>query len=281
MFAPRPWASSAARDGLTVLLERTCPAAPPAACSGSTSPSRRRCSWRPTSGSRSTGWRTPTLSARARSLNHCGTPSSTRSSSPRRAGGGAADPDGASAAARRQVRAQLEQGASGRAPPEESALMRIWLDRLDHDRDRDRDRDRRPPDDFTFLVEHASLSARGSGWSSCSQPCSHGCSTAAPPRGAAARSVRGVARRGARPHPAADGTRPAVSAVRCSSSSPSRASTLSPTSRCSCRSCSSSGLRRPPPSRSSRVRSRSRRHEAVQALAPALGRRCDTKRTGS
>ena len=143
MFAPRPWASSAARDGLTVLLERTlsrCAAAgmlridvPVAA--------------------------TMLLAANVGfALDRMADPDAVGTSevadtlrdavldavlvAPSRRGG-ASDPDGASAAARRQVRAQLEQGASDALLPEESALMRIWLDRLDQDRDRDRDRDRK------------------------------------------------------------------------------------------------------------------------------------------
>ncbi|NQW89156.1 TetR/AcrR family transcriptional regulator [Curtobacterium sp. VKM Ac-2861] len=132
MFAPRPWANSAARDGLTVLLERTltrCAAAgllrvdvPVAA--------------------------TMLLAANVGlALDRMSTPA-------RHESGIAADAlrdavlsavlvvppgpghDDLDAAPLRQLRAQLDAGGSSALLPEEAALMRVWLDRLDPRNDR-------------------------------------------------------------------------------------------------------------------------------------------------
>ncbi len=129
MFAPRPWASSSARDGLTSLLERTltrCAAAgllrvdvPVAA--------------------------TMLLAANVGLALHQMTttaPDTADDDALRDAvldavliEASARDQDDLDAAARRQLRARLDDDGSDALLPEETALMRIWLDRLDHEAD--------------------------------------------------------------------------------------------------------------------------------------------------
>jgi len=129
MFAPRPWANSSARDGVTALLERTltrCAAAGmlrvdvPVAAS-------------------------MLLAANVGiALDRMSTPvrhdddADVVADALRDAVFGAVlvespglghDVD---AAPRRQLRAQLDAGGLNALLPEESALMRVWLDRLDH-----------------------------------------------------------------------------------------------------------------------------------------------------
>lgn len=127
MFAPRPWASSTARDGVTALLERTltrCAAAGMLrvdvgvaatmllAANVGLALDRMETEGRDDSDDVADALRNAVLDAVL-----------LGSSS-----GGQHDVD---AASRRQLRARLETGGSTALLPEESALMRVWLDRLD------------------------------------------------------------------------------------------------------------------------------------------------------
>lgn len=134
MFAPRPWASSAARDGVTVLLERTL----------------TRCA---VAGLLRVDVEVASTMLLAANVGLALDQMSTSAADV--VGVPAADPlrdavldavlvepsgrdrDDVDAAARRQLRAQLEDGGPTALLPEEAALMRVWLDRLDQE-------DRRP-----------------------------------------------------------------------------------------------------------------------------------------
>lgn len=136
MFAPRPWANSAARDGLTVLLERTltrCAAAgllrvdvPVAAtmllaANVGLALDRMSTPARHESGIAADALRDAVLSA-------------VLVVPP---GPGHDDLDAAPLRQlRAQLRAQLDAGGSSALLPEEAALMRVWLDRLDPRNDR-------------------------------------------------------------------------------------------------------------------------------------------------
>lgn len=131
MFAPRPWANSAARDGLTVLLERTL----------------TRCAARGMLRVDVPVAATMLLAANVGlALDRMSTPerhgSDIAADALRDAVLGAVlvespgpDHDDVDAAPRRQLRAQLDAGGSSGLLPEEAALMRVWLDRLDHQAD--------------------------------------------------------------------------------------------------------------------------------------------------
>ncbi len=131
MFAPRPWASSSARDGVTALLERTltrCAAAGILrvdigvaatmllAANVGLALDRMDTQGRDGSDDVADALRNAVLDAVL-----------VDSSS--------GDQHDVDAASRRQLRARLEAGGSNALLPEESALMRLWLDRLDSEAD--------------------------------------------------------------------------------------------------------------------------------------------------
>ncbi|SBN61626.1 transcriptional regulator, TetR family [Curtobacterium sp. 9128] len=127
MFAPRPWASSSARDGVTALLERTltrCAAAGMLrvdvgvaatmllAANVGLALDRMDTKGRDDSDDVADALRNAVLDAVL-------------------VGSSSGDHHDVDAASRRQLRARLEAGGSTALLPEESALMRLWLDRLD------------------------------------------------------------------------------------------------------------------------------------------------------
>jgi AcrR family transcriptional regulator len=135
MFAPRPWVSSSARDGVTALLERTltrCAAAGMLrvdvrvaatmllAANVGLALHEMSANRQDDSDEVADALRDAVLGAVL-----------VQPSSPERG-----DVD---AASRHQLRARLEAGRSSPLLPEESALMRVWLDRLDHHADQDSD----------------------------------------------------------------------------------------------------------------------------------------------
>jgi AcrR family transcriptional regulator len=131
MFAPRPWASSSARDGVTALLERTltrCAAAGMLrvdvrvaatmllAANVGLALDGMSANRQDDSDEVADALRDAVLGAVL-----------VQPPSPERG-----DVD---AASRHQLRARLEAGRSSPLLPEEAALMRVWLDRLDHHAD--------------------------------------------------------------------------------------------------------------------------------------------------
>jgi AcrR family transcriptional regulator len=131
MFAPRPWASSSARDGVTALLERTltrCAAAGMLrvdvgvaatmllAANVGLALDRMDTKGRDDSDDVADALRNAVLDAVL-------------------VGSSSGDHHDVDAASRRQLRARLEAGGSTALLPEESALMRLWLDRLDSEAD--------------------------------------------------------------------------------------------------------------------------------------------------
>lgn len=135
MFAPRPWASSSARDGVTALLERTltrCAAAGMLrvdvkvaatmllAANVGLALDGMSANRQDDSDEVADTLRDAVLSAVL-----------VQPPSPEHG-----DVD---AASRHQLRARLEAGRSSPLLPEESALMRVWLDRLDHHAHHDQD----------------------------------------------------------------------------------------------------------------------------------------------
>ncbi|MFZ6993152.1 TetR/AcrR family transcriptional regulator [Curtobacterium sp. RRHDQ66] len=131
MFAPRPWASSSARDGVTALLERTltrCAAAGVLrvdigvaatmllAANVGLALDRMDTNGRDDSDDVADALRNAVLDAVL-------------------LGSSSGDQHDVDAASRRQLRARLEAGGSNALLPEESALMRLWLDRLDSEAD--------------------------------------------------------------------------------------------------------------------------------------------------
>lgn len=131
MFAPRPWASSSARDGVTALLERTltrCAAAGMLrvdigvaatmllAANVGLALDRMDTNGRDDSDDVADALRNAVLDAVLLSSS-------------------SGDQHDVDAASRRQLRARLEAGGSTALLPEESALMRLWLDRLDSEAD--------------------------------------------------------------------------------------------------------------------------------------------------
>lgn len=131
MFAPRPWASSSARDGVTALLERTltrCAAAGVLrvdvgvaatmllAANVGLALDRMDTNGRDDSDDVADALRNAVLDAVL-------------------LGSSSEDQHDVDAASRRQLRARLEAGGSNALLPEESALMRVWLDRLDSEAD--------------------------------------------------------------------------------------------------------------------------------------------------
>lgn len=131
MFAPRPWASSSARDGVTALLERTltrCAAAGVLrvdvgvaatmllAANVGLALDRMDTQGRDGSDDVADALRNAVLDAVL-------------------VGSSSGDQHDVDAASRRQLRARLEAGGSNALLPEESALMRLWLDRLDSEAD--------------------------------------------------------------------------------------------------------------------------------------------------
>lgn len=131
MFAPRPWAGSSARNGLTALLERTltrCAAAGMLRVDVAVAA-------------------TMLLAANVGlALDRMSTPvrheSDVAGDVLRDAVLGAVlvespglDRDDADRASRRQLRAQLDTSRASGLLLEEAALMRVWLDRLDHQAD--------------------------------------------------------------------------------------------------------------------------------------------------
>ncbi|WP_420365870.1 TetR/AcrR family transcriptional regulator [Curtobacterium sp. L3-7] len=131
MFAPRPWASSSARDGVTALLERTltrCAAAGVLrvdvgvaatmllAANVGLALDRMDTNGRDDSDDVADALRNAVLDAVL-------------------LGSSSGDQHDVDAASRRQLRARLEAGGSTALLPEESALMRLWLDRLDSEAD--------------------------------------------------------------------------------------------------------------------------------------------------
>lgn len=134
MFAPRPWASSSARDGVTALLERTltrCAAAGMLRVDVSVAATMLLAA--------NVGLALDRMSANGRdsddvadTLRDAVLGAVLVESSDR-------DHDDVDAASRRQLRARLDAGGSRALLPEESALMRVWLDRLDHEADHGHD----------------------------------------------------------------------------------------------------------------------------------------------
>jgi len=131
MFAPRPWASSSARDGVTALLERTltrCAAAGMLrvdvgvaatmllAANVGLALDRMDTKSRDDSDDVADALRNAVLDAVL-------------------VGSSSGDHHDVDAASRRQLRARLEAGGSTALLPEESALMRLWLNRLDSEAD--------------------------------------------------------------------------------------------------------------------------------------------------
>ncbi|WP_121292902.1 TetR/AcrR family transcriptional regulator [Plantibacter sp. ME-Dv--P-122b] len=131
MFAPRPWTSSRAKDGVMTLLERTlsrCAAAGLLAVDVDVAATMllaanvglaldEIASPRP--------GRADTVADALRDAVLSGVLVVSSETD-------ALDPG---AAARRQLRAQLDEGGSGPLLPEESALMRVWLRRMDEESD--------------------------------------------------------------------------------------------------------------------------------------------------
>lgn len=130
MFAPRPWANSSAREGLTALLERTlsrCAAAGILRVDVDVAATMLLAA--------NIGLALDRMSTPARHKSDVAADvlrdavlSSVLTEPPRPGH----DDD---AAPRRQLRAQLDAGGSSALLPEEAALMRVWLDRLDHKTD--------------------------------------------------------------------------------------------------------------------------------------------------
>lgn len=131
MFAPRPWASSSARDGVTALLERTltrCAAAGMLRVDVRVAATMLLAA--------NVGLALDGMSAN-RQDDSDEVADALRDAvlgavlvQPPSPGRGDVD-----AASRHQLRARLEAGRSSPLLPEESALMRVWLDRLDHHAD--------------------------------------------------------------------------------------------------------------------------------------------------
>lgn len=132
MFAPRPWANSSARDGVTALLERTltrCAAAGMLRVDVPVAASMLLAA--------NVGIALDRMSAPVR--HDADADADVVADAVRDAVFGAvlvespgSGHDDVDAAPRRQLRAQLDAGGSNALLPEESALMRVWLDRLDH-----------------------------------------------------------------------------------------------------------------------------------------------------
>lgn len=129
MFAPRPWASNAARAGVTALLEQTLTRCAVAgllripvetaatmllAANVGLALNRMTTAVPDATDDVGDGLRNAVLDAVL-------------------VGSSGAQRHDAGAAPRHQLRAQLEEGTSSALLPEESALMRVWLDRLDHE----------------------------------------------------------------------------------------------------------------------------------------------------
>lgn len=136
MFAPRPWANSSARDGLTVLLERTltrCAAAGMLRVDVAVAATMLLAA--------NVGLALDRMSAPARYESDIAADAlrdAVLSSVLAELARPGHDDD---AAPRRQLRAQLDAGGPSALLPEEAALMRVWIDRLDHPTDRGHEHD--------------------------------------------------------------------------------------------------------------------------------------------